>query len=220
MSRINVTGTSTLSVSGSSTLNNLTVNGTITGANFTKTLVGLGNVDNTSDLNKPVSTATTTALATKQNNLIIMPGTGEDLLTTNYIKRIFGKTPLKVSTFFDANAQANPKNNNIEISSDLKWYAGATYISSTTNSSTQTYGGLSINVRTITETLPVGLFTNVPRIYINQSSGNATNHASILRIYTIDATNASFKIITTDLGSATGYEVSWLAIDEISMGMD
>ena len=33
----------------------------------TKTQVGLGNVDNTSDLNKPVSTATQTALDTKQN---------------------------------------------------------------------------------------------------------------------------------------------------------
>ncbi len=31
-----------------------------------KTLVGLGNVDNTSDLGKPVSTATTTALAGKE----------------------------------------------------------------------------------------------------------------------------------------------------------
>lgn len=34
-----------------------------------KTLVGLGNVDNTSDVNKPVSTATTTALAGKEPTL-------------------------------------------------------------------------------------------------------------------------------------------------------
>ena len=32
-----------------------------------KTAVGLGNVDNTSDLNKPVSTTTQTALNTKEN---------------------------------------------------------------------------------------------------------------------------------------------------------
>ena len=149
-----------------------------------------------------------------------MPGTGQELLTTNYIKRIFGKAPLTVSTYFDSNAQADARNNNIEISSSLKWYAGATYISTTANSSTQTYGGLSINVRTITETLPVGLFSNVPRIYLTQGSGNSTNHASILRIYTIDATTSTFKIIITDLGSATNYEVNWLAIDELSMGMD
>ena len=217
-SGLTVTGSSALNVSGNSTLNNLTVNGTVTG--ITKAKILLTNVDDTSDLNKPLSTATTTALNLKQNSLTIMPGTGEDLLTTNYIKRIFGKAPLNVSTFFDSSAQADPRNNNIEISSDLKWYAGSTYITTTTNSSNQFYSGNLINVRTITETLPAGLFTNVPRIYVSQTSGNNTNHASIIRIYTIDATTSSFKIIVTDFGSASGYEVSWLAIDELSMGMD
>jgi hypothetical protein len=36
-----------------------------------KTAVGLGNVDNTSDANKPVSTATQTALDAKTNKLIV-----------------------------------------------------------------------------------------------------------------------------------------------------
>lgn len=36
----------------------------------TKSQVGLGNVDNTSDINKPVSTTTQTALNSKQNTLI------------------------------------------------------------------------------------------------------------------------------------------------------
>jgi hypothetical protein len=39
-------------------------------ATLNKTAVGLGNVDNTSDANKPVSTATQTALDTKTNKLI------------------------------------------------------------------------------------------------------------------------------------------------------
>ncbi len=43
----------------------LTVTGAVTGTGFTKTLVGLSNVDNTSDANKPVSTATQTALDLK-----------------------------------------------------------------------------------------------------------------------------------------------------------
>ena len=101
-----------------------------------------------------------------------------------------------------------------------KWYAGATYISTITNSSTQTYGGLSINVRTITETLPVGLFTNIPRIYLNQGSGNSTNHSSILRIYAIDVLTGSFKIVITDLATAQDFDIHWLAIDENTMGMD
>ena len=44
-----------------------TFTGTISG--ITKTMVGLGNVDNTSDANKPVSTATQTALNAKSDNL-------------------------------------------------------------------------------------------------------------------------------------------------------
>lgn len=45
----------------------------------TKDQVGLGNVDNTSDLNKPISTATQEALDTKQPNLI----SGENIKTIN-----------------------------------------------------------------------------------------------------------------------------------------
>lgn len=41
--------------------------------NVTKTQVGLSNVDNTSDLNKPISTATQTALNAKQNSLGFTP---------------------------------------------------------------------------------------------------------------------------------------------------
>ena len=44
---------------------NINVSGTATG--ISKTMVGLGNVDNTSDTNKPVSTATQTALDLKAN---------------------------------------------------------------------------------------------------------------------------------------------------------
>lgn len=39
-----------------------TINGTLTGAGVTKAAVGLGNVDNTSDVNKPVSTAQSAAI--------------------------------------------------------------------------------------------------------------------------------------------------------------
>ena len=46
-------------------LNNPTFTGTISG--ITKTMVGLSNVDNTSDINKPISTLTTNALNLKAN---------------------------------------------------------------------------------------------------------------------------------------------------------
>jgi cytoskeletal protein CcmA (bactofilin family) len=47
------------------TLSSPTITGTVTG--ITKSMVGLGNVDNTSDVNKPVSTAMQTALNAKAN---------------------------------------------------------------------------------------------------------------------------------------------------------
>jgi len=46
-------------------INNPTFTGTVYG--ITKSMVGLGNIDNTSDMNKPVSTATQTALNLKSN---------------------------------------------------------------------------------------------------------------------------------------------------------
>jgi hypothetical protein len=46
-------------------LANPTFTGTVSG--ITKAMVGLGNVDNTSDASKPVSTATQTALDLKSN---------------------------------------------------------------------------------------------------------------------------------------------------------
>lgn len=59
----------------------------------TKALVGLGNVDNTSDANKPVSTATQTALNLKQNTL----AAGTDYVTPSGTETMTGKTLTTVS---------------------------------------------------------------------------------------------------------------------------
>ena len=67
-----------------STLGNLTVSGTVSGV--TKAMVGLSHVDNTTDANKPISTATQTALNTKvskvtstDNALVRFDGTTGDV---------------------------------------------------------------------------------------------------------------------------------------------
>jgi len=51
-----------------------TFTGTVSG--ITKTMVGLGNVDNTSDLSKPISNATSTALNLKANTADLTTGNG------------------------------------------------------------------------------------------------------------------------------------------------
>jgi hypothetical protein len=55
----------TTALASKANLSGPTFTGTVGG--ITKTMVGLGNVENTTDLNKVISTATQTALATKAN---------------------------------------------------------------------------------------------------------------------------------------------------------
>jgi hypothetical protein len=64
---ISTTGTLAVDFGVVAPLANPTFTGTVGG--ITKSMVGLGNVDNTSDANKPISTATQTALNLKQNTL-------------------------------------------------------------------------------------------------------------------------------------------------------
>ena len=58
---------------------------------------------------------------------------------------IFSKKRLDKLNIFELGLGTN----NIEISSSLKWYAGSTYTSTTTNSSNQFYSGNLINLRKI-----------------------------------------------------------------------
>lgn len=77
---------------------------------YTKTEVGLGNVDNTSDANKPVSTATQTALNAKQDTLVsgtnIKTINGSSLLGSGNLEVISALPIVEVSTTTQA-MQAN-----------------------------------------------------------------------------------------------------------------
>lgn len=73
---------------------------------LTKSNIGLGNVDNTSDLNKPISTATQTALNAKQDSLGFTPenvankeNTTLDTSTTKYPTNNLVKTYVDQSPF-------------------------------------------------------------------------------------------------------------------------
>lgn len=73
----NFSTTVTNSIATKAPLNSPTFTGTVSG--ITATMVGLGNVDNTSDANKPVSTAQATAIGLKQNTLV----SGTNIKTVN-----------------------------------------------------------------------------------------------------------------------------------------
>lgn len=67
--------------------------------NVTKTQVGLGNVDNTSDLAKPLSTAAINALALKENYLGVPATNGRILSSTIAGARTWIPIPTGVNTF-------------------------------------------------------------------------------------------------------------------------
>jgi cyclophilin family peptidyl-prolyl cis-trans isomerase len=55
-------------------------------------------------------------LASKQNVLSNVPGTGQILLESDYLKRIFAVSPLSVNTYLNLDDPDDPKNANIELS--------------------------------------------------------------------------------------------------------
>ena len=57
-------------------------------------------------------------LASKQNILSNVPGTGQILLESNYLKRIVTVSPLRIKTDLNVNGLSDPKNANIELSID------------------------------------------------------------------------------------------------------
>jgi hypothetical protein len=112
----------------------------------TKTQVGLGNVDNTSDLNKPVSTATFTALSTKQDLLVtglnIKTVNGQSILGSGdipfLVTSVNGKTGNLILTTTDISEGANLyyTDDKVQTFSDTRYvslfnfYSNPTWISS------------------------------------------------------------------------------------------
>ena len=87
-----------------------TFTGTVSG--ITKTMVGLGNVDNTTDLNKPVSTATTAAIAVETSRAIAAESLLAPQITTytkaetdSRIQAIVGAAPAALDTLAEIAAQ-------------------------------------------------------------------------------------------------------------------
>lgn len=78
-------------------INNPNFTGTVTGV--TKAMVGLGNADNTSDISKPVSTATQTALNGKQDASSTLNGISSLASGSGFLKLTGGSASLDLSTY-------------------------------------------------------------------------------------------------------------------------
>lgn len=128
----------------------------------TKSDVGLGNVDNTSDIDKPISTAIQSALDLKQDNLTNpITGTG----TPNYLSKFTGSGTLGDSQIFDNGTNVGigtttpSSDNRLEVN-------GRTFISAGAE------GGINIAPLVVRNTIPYqSPFNQYLQVWQN-SSGN------------------------------------------------
>ena len=125
----------------------------------TKSDIGLGNVENTSDLNKPISTATQTALNNKQDKLTNpITGTGTD----NYLAKFSASGTIGNSIIYE-------NNNSISIGDDV----------SDARLRVKAQGALSTDivfrVRNSTDTKDFLVVTGAGEVYNRGAKGNEFN---------------------------------------------
>jgi len=148
-----------------------TFTGTVSG--ITKTMVGLGNVDSTSDVNKPISTATQTALNLKAplaSPTFTGRATGVNLtLTGNLVSPTITLNGVSLATIF----------NNLAV-----YFSDSTIFNGTVNLSSSPLGGLITTSLTDTGTASIsGLLTASGGIATPTITLNGTNLATTLAQY-------------------------------------
>ena len=132
-----------------------------------KTDVGLSNVDNTSDVNKPVSTATQTALNLKldasqkgaTNGVASLDSSGK--VPVGQIPSSIGVPAFQPSTFYNAGTQVISPNNDV-VSAIASFTSGASYSAtnwtlSTTYALTDVLGTASHPVTNYAASRPTGV---------------------------------------------------------------
>ncbi len=157
----------------------LTTRNVIFTGSTSKTDIGLGNVDNTSDLNKPVSTATQTALNLKQNQL---NGTGfvkASGTTISYDNSTYLSTSTAASTYLPI---ANPTATGTLTAPTIANSLGATFAT--------TSGSVSVGTTSTSAKLNVTTTGAAGAIFTTADYGliDLTNGTSRLRLQNYDNT--------------------------------
>lgn len=193
----------------------------------TKTQVGLSNVDNTSDLNKPISTATQTALNGKQNTLTNSDGLSEG--TTNLYftgARVLSTLLVGLSTATNAVITASDSVLSAlgklqkQISDNLTTLTSHTGNTSNPHSVTKTQVGLSNVDNTSDANKPVSTATQTA-LNLKADSSTLTNHVANFnahketgpaftytsgRITRIDYDSGNYKLLSYD--ALNNYRIS------------
>ena len=163
---ITSTGTVAVDFGVVAPLANPTFTGTVSG--ITKTMVGLGNVDNTSDLNKPISTATQTALNLKLNisdTASMLTPYFKDADTTSL--NLTSRFATKLNTTDTSSMLTNYLRSGVAASTYLtQSNAASTYLPLTGGTLT---GALSGTTGTFNTRLGVGSFVASPTLFTSGS---------------------------------------------------
>ena len=155
---------------------------------ITPSMVGLGNVNNTSDANKPISTATQTALNAKQNTLVQSVSTGIPVIdASNNVRRIFGVSPVQVA-LYDPTA-GNPMANQIQISFDSTVSTLTNYYDKTTTDAK--YARVGDVYTTVESDNKYALISNV---YSRTASD--TKYALISDVYTKTVSDTKYALLS------------------------
>lgn len=158
-----------------------TFTGTVSGID--KTMVGLSNADNTSDANKPVSTATQTALDLKLNR------------TAN------AATATKLATSRNINGVAFDGSSDITVTADAGTLTGTTLSSNVVNSSLTSVGTLASG------SIPYSLLSGTVPTWNQNTTGNAataTNLATARNINGVSFDGSADITVSADAGTLSG----------------
>jgi hypothetical protein len=168
-------------------LNSPTFTGTVNG--ISKSMVGLGNVDNTSDANKPVSSATQSALnlkaslagATFTGSVVIPSGSGNfNTLNVNNI-------PVSVSGHSHVSTDITNFNSSVSGLMGVKSLVGTSGIGIVNSAGTHTIAITGIPSSLITD------LGNIATTEVVGRTGIALSYDSVYDIMYIDATGLSFN---------------------------
>ena len=190
---------------GTVTIPTLSVTTTATG--ITATMVGLGNVDNTTDLNKPVSTATQTALDLKVDESLF-DAKGDILVASA------NDTPAKLAVgtngyLLTANSAAT---NGVEWAAapvSLPSQTGNSGYYLTTNGSSASWGALVVPISTGTDTVTGNTIETVDTTAL--SAFTSIEYMVSLKQATNNKTRTSKVIVQTD---GTSVDMTEFAITE------
>jgi hypothetical protein len=196
-----------------------------------KSSVGLSNVDNTSDANKPVSTATQTALNAKQNTLV--SGTNIKTINTQSIlgsgditiggSATWGSITGTLSTQTDLQTALNAKQNTITTGTISQYFRGD--LSLATLDKTAVGLGNVANVDTtttanITDSSNKRFITDAQQTVLGNTSGTNTGDNAVNSLYSGLASSKENTITAGTTGQYWRGDKTFQTLDKTAVGLN